>query len=71
MILLLGGGRALLMQLAHPKVAEGVAQHSRFREDPIQRLCQTMNTMWSIIFDEVPKAQAFLQSQILEKIDSD
>ena len=61
MILLLGGGRALLMQLAHPKVAEGVAQHSRFREDPIQRLCQTMNTMWSIIFDEVPKAQTSLQ----------
>ena len=29
MVLLLGGGRALLMQLAHPKVAAGVADHSR------------------------------------------
>lgn len=61
MILLLGGGRALLMQLAHPKVAEGVADHSRFREDPIGRLYQTMNTMWSIVFDEAPEAQASLQ----------
>ena len=61
MILLLGGGRALLMQLAHPKVAEGVAHHSRFREDPIGRLYQTMNTMWSIIFDEVSEAQSSLQ----------
>lgn len=61
MVLLLGGGRALLMQLAHPKVAEGVADHSRFREDPMGRLYQTMNTMWSIVFDEVAEAQLSLQ----------
>ena len=29
-VLLLGGGRALLMQLAHPKVAAGVDEHSIF-----------------------------------------
>ena len=61
MVLLLGGGRALLMQLAHPKVAEGVADHSRFRQDPMGRLSQTMNAIWSIIFDEAPEAQASLQ----------
>lgn len=61
MILLLGGGRALLMQLAHPKVAQGVADHSRFRKDPLGRLYQTMNTMWSVIFDEIPEAEASLQ----------
>lgn len=60
MALLLGGGRALLMQLAHPKVAAGVADHSRFRQDPLARLIQTMDTMWSIVFDEVPRAQASL-----------
>ena len=33
--LLLGAGpRALLLQVAHPLVAEGVAQHSDFRADP-------------------------------------
>ena len=61
MALLLGGGRALLMQIAHPKVAGGVADHSRFRADPMGRLIQTMNTMWSIVFDDLPQAQASLQ----------
>jgi uncharacterized protein (DUF2236 family) len=33
-VLLLGGGRALLLQVAHPLVAAGVAEHSNYREDP-------------------------------------
>jgi uncharacterized protein (DUF2236 family) len=37
MALLLGGGRALLMQIAHPKIAAGVADHSRFLNDPLRR----------------------------------
>src|SRR5256886_15886523 len=60
MVLLLAGGRALLMQLAHPKVAAGVAEHSHFKDDPLGRLHRTMSTMWSIVFDEAPKAQAAL-----------
>lgn len=62
MALLLGGGRALLMQLAHPKVAAGVADHSRFREDPLGRLYRTMSTMWSIVFDPELEARAALQA---------
>src|SRR5689334_10339201 len=31
-VVLLGGGRALLMQVAHPRVAAGVAEHSSFRD---------------------------------------
>jgi uncharacterized protein (DUF2236 family) len=61
MALLLAGGRALLMQLAHPKVAAGVAQHSRFKEDPLGRLHRTMTTMWSIVFDETALARAALE----------
>lgn len=61
MVLLLAGGRALLMQLAHPKVAAGVAEHSRFQEDPLGRLYRTMSTMWSIVFDPEPEAQAALR----------
>jgi len=61
MALLLGGGRALLMQLAHPKVASGVGDHSHFKEDPIGRLYATMNAMWSIVFDERDQAQASLE----------
>jgi uncharacterized protein (DUF2236 family) len=33
-VVLLGGGRALLLEVAHPLVAAGVAQHSDFRRDP-------------------------------------
>jgi uncharacterized protein (DUF2236 family) len=49
------------MQLAHPKVAAGVADHSRFKDDPIGRLHATMNAMWSIVFDERDQAQASLE----------
>jgi uncharacterized protein (DUF2236 family) len=61
MALLLGGGRALLMQIAHPKVAAGVADHSRFATDPLARLKQTMETMWSIVFDDLARAQVSLE----------
>jgi uncharacterized protein (DUF2236 family) len=57
---LLAGGRALLMQVAHPKVAAGVAEHSHFKEEPLARLYRTMNSMWSIVFDEMPAARASL-----------
>ena len=60
MALLLAGGRALLLQLAHPKVAAGVAAHSRFQENPLARLQRTMNTMWSIVFDDAQNARAAL-----------
>ena len=59
--LLLSGGRALLMQLAHPKIAAGVAEHSNFRNDPLGRLYRTMSAMWSIVFDEAARARAALE----------
>lgn len=40
-LLILGGGRALLMQAAHPLVAEGALDHSRFQVDPFDRLWET------------------------------
>jgi uncharacterized protein (DUF2236 family) len=61
MVLLAAGGRALLMQLAHPKVAAGVAEHSRFKGDPLGRLYRTMSTMWSIVFDDTAQARAALE----------
>ena len=49
--LLLGAGpRALLLQLAHPLVAEGVAQHSDFRADPWSRLAGTLGSYLRIIY---------------------
>lgn len=61
MALLLGGGRALLMQLAHPKIAAGVSRYSSFRADPLGRLARTMHTMWSIVFDDAHEAGGSLE----------
>lgn len=48
--LLLVGMRALLLQIAHPKVAQGVADHSRYREDPLGRGIRTFTAMYSLLF---------------------
>jgi len=48
--ILLGGGRALLLQLAHPKVAQGVADHSDFEGDPLRRLRGTLEATYTIVF---------------------
>lgn len=57
-ILLLGGGRALLMQLAHPKVAAGVDEHSDFRAHPIRRLRRTIRMTMAIVFGDRDTAMA-------------
>ena len=57
--LLLGAGpRALLMQVAHPLVAEGVAQHSSFRADPWRRLRATLRSYLTIIYGSTTEARA-------------
>ncbi len=57
-ILLLGGGRALLMQLAHPKVAAGVDEHSDFRSRPVRRLRRTIRMTMAIVFGDRDTALA-------------
>lgn len=50
-LLLLGAGpRALLLQLAHPAVAAGVADHSDFRADPWRRLDGTLRSYLRIVY---------------------
>lgn len=57
-VLLLGGGRALLMQLAHPLVALGVDEHSDFRTNPIRRLRRTIRMTMAIVFGDRETALA-------------
>src|SRR2546423_2836835 len=57
-VLILGGGRALLMQLAHPKVAAGVDEHSDFRVRPIERLRRTVLMTMAIVFGDRQTALA-------------
>jgi len=54
----LGAGRALLLQLAHPWVAAGIAEHSRTLADPIGRFHQTFNTVFTMVFGTLDQARA-------------
>jgi uncharacterized protein (DUF2236 family) len=45
-----GGGRALLMQVAHPGVGAGVEQHSTYASDPWGRLFRTVDVMMKLSF---------------------
>jgi uncharacterized protein (DUF2236 family) len=55
-LMVLSGPRALLLELAHPLVAAGVAEHSDFRGQPLRRLFRTVGVMTAINFE--PRAQA-------------
>ena len=55
-ILGLGGGRALLLQTAHPWVAHAVEQHSRFREDPHGRGERTFKAVGAMVFGDLDMA---------------
>ena len=57
-VLLFGGGRALLLEVAHPLVAAGVAEHSNFRADPFGRLQRTLDAMGAITFRSQSEALA-------------
>ena len=68
-VLLLGGGRALLMQIAHPDVARGVAEHSRFREERFGRLLRTLRPMFAIAFGT--REQALAAAASINRIHDD
>ena len=47
---MIGSSTALLLQVAHPLVAAGVAQHSNYRSDPFSRLYRTLDTVLKVVF---------------------
>lgn len=56
-VMLLGGRATVLMQLAHPLIAAGVAHHSDYRTDPYSRLRRTLDTMYTIVFESADDAR--------------
>lgn len=58
---LLGGRRALLLQLAHPLVAQGVADHSNFERDRLGRLVRTLLTSLTMIFGAREAAEIMIE----------
>ncbi len=57
MLLLGAGPRALLLQIAHPLVAAGVAEHSDFRSDPWARLSGTLSSYLRIVYGTASTAR--------------
>jgi uncharacterized protein (DUF2236 family) len=57
-VLALGLGRALLLQLAHPWVAQAVADHSTFRGDPLGRLAATVMAAELLVFGDRSQADS-------------
>lgn len=57
-VLLAGGGRALIMQLAHPLVAAAVAEHSGFPEGALHRLRRTLELSLAMVYGKHGETEA-------------
>ncbi len=55
-IMFLAGGRAALLQEAHPFVAQGVEQHSLTRTDPQGRFKRTFQNVYAMLFGDLEHA---------------
>ena len=56
-----GGIRGLLIQAAHPEVVAGVADHSRYREDPLGRLSRTSAYVTATTYGAIPEVEEAVQ----------
>ncbi|MGC2774383.1 MAG: oxygenase MpaB family protein [Bradyrhizobium sp.] len=56
--LFLGAGRALLLQLAHPWVAAGIAEQSKVFADPLGRFHRTFGIVYTMVFGTRAQAVA-------------
>ncbi|MFI0481935.1 oxygenase MpaB family protein [Actinomadura sp. 9N215] len=55
--LIAAGGAASLLQTAHPKVAQGVYDHSYTADDPLRRLRHTMGWLYAVQFGTREEAE--------------
>jgi uncharacterized protein (DUF2236 family) len=58
-VLIAAGGAASLLQTAHPKVAQGVYDHSYTAENPLRRLQNTMGWLYAVQFGTREEAERF------------
>lgn len=49
-VLIAGGGRAILLQLANPAIGHAVARHSDFTADPVRRLRHTLAFVYALVY---------------------
>lgn len=62
----LGGGPAVLLQVAHPLVAAGVVLHSDYRRDLWRRLAQTLRALYLIAYGT--KAEADREGEAVQAV---
>ena len=55
-LIFLGAGRAALLQLAHPWVAQAIADHSSTRADPIGRFQRTFARVFDMVYGDLEAA---------------
>jgi uncharacterized protein (DUF2236 family) len=60
-ILLVSGGVAILLQVAHPGVAKGVDKDSNFAYRPVDRLRTTMTFMYCMTFGTPEEKRAIIE----------
>ena len=66
----LGSGTALLLQLAHPSIAQGVHDHSNYEHRPLDRLFGTLYATNAVVFgsrddaDEIGKAIGHVHTRV-------
>ena len=59
--MMVGGIRALLLQSLHPVAMQGVAEHSDFRHDPLDRLRRTVFFLGTTTYCSLAQAEAALE----------
>jgi uncharacterized protein (DUF2236 family) len=57
-VLIVGGARAILLQVADPVVAAGVARHSDFAHRPLERLHNTLTYAYAVVLGDQDDAAA-------------
>ncbi len=57
-LLLAGGGRALVLELARPEIAQGIEDNSRFRNNLIARARRTFAMIYGVFFGDLEHALA-------------
>jgi uncharacterized protein (DUF2236 family) len=61
-VLIAGGGRAILLQLANPGVGRGVAEHSDFASRPLDRLSRTLAYVYTVVYGNPQQVGAAVRS---------
>src|ERR1700712_339224 len=62
-VLIAGGARAILLQVADPVVAAGVARHSDFAHRPVERLRNTLTFAYAVVLgtpEDAARVAAFV-----------